>query len=236
MIETELLKYLVEFSRYGSLSKASDALHLSQPSLSKAMKKLEQDLGIAIFDRSTNKLTLNTEGLIVLDYAKDILKMQESLMSFAKEVKEKNEEVLIGMCAPGPTFYYHRILKGTSRFGKYVTEIKEDEKELVKDLYNGKYDLVFLSKPMEHSGYLCQMMFREHLYVSLPKDHFLSKSTGSLTFQDIDGQTHGFRKRHLERHRKTKSSEIENHLPGRQGIPDGNEGTFLNSLLCDGSK
>lgn len=189
MIETELLRYLVEFSKSGSLSKAGEALHLSQPSLSKAMQKLEQELGIDIFERSKNKLVLNTNGLIILDYAKDILKIQESMFSFAKEVKEKNEEVLIGMCAPGPLFHYAGILKGTSKFGKYVTEIIDDEEELCKNLYNGKYDLVFLSEPIQKEGYFCQRMFKEHLYVSLPKEHFLSKSKESLTFEDIDGQT-----------------------------------------------
>lgn len=85
MIDINFLEYLVTFHKEGSLLKASESLNLSQPSLSKAMQKLEDELDLKIFDRKANKITLNQNGLELLDYANDILKMNERL-----EKKPKN--------------------------------------------------------------------------------------------------------------------------------------------------
>ncbi len=188
MIELNLLEYLIAFSEEGSLLKASETLHLSQPSLTKAMKRLEAELGIDIFQRSKNRITLNENGLIVLDYAKRIKDIDENLMDFARQVRENKEQVLIGMVAPGPSIYYHSLLQGRSRFGSYAVEIKS-EKELIDGLYDGYYDLIFLSEAVKKEGYLCKKVFEEHLFVSLPKEHFLSRKTEGISFSELDGQT-----------------------------------------------
>lgn len=187
-MELNLLEYLIAFSETGSLSKASEQLYISQPSLTKAMKKLEAELGIQIFDRSKNHLSLNENGHIVLDYAKSIKNMNDNLMDFARRVKENDEEVLVGMVGPGPSYYYHSLLERKSRFGKYVIEIKPKE-ELLSGLYEGYYDFIFLSEEVGKKGYLCKKMFDEHLYVSLPKEHFLVRKTDGLFCSEIDGQT-----------------------------------------------
>lgn len=188
MIELNILEYLIEFSKTGSLLKASENLHLSQPSLTKAMKRLEEELGINIFERSKNHLSLNDNGYIVLDYAKRIRNTEENLMEFARQVKEKEEQVVLGMVAPGPLLYYHNLLKEKSKFGKYVCEIKGEE-ELLKRLYEGYYDILFLSKPIKKDGYSTTRVFKEHLFVSLPKEHFLANKKDGISFSDIDGQT-----------------------------------------------
>ncbi len=187
-MELNLLEYLIAFSETGSLSKASEQLFISQPSLTKAMKKLEAELGIQIFNRSKNHLALNENGYIVLDYAKSIKNTKDNLMDFAKRVKENEEEVLIGMVGPGPSLYYRSLLEGKSHFGKYVTEIKTKE-ELLSGLYEGHYDFIFLSEEVNKKGYLCKKVFDEHLYVSLPKEHFLVRKTDGLFCSEIDGQT-----------------------------------------------
>lgn len=187
-MELNLLEYLIAFSEEGSLSKASERLYLSQPSLTKAMKKLETELGIRIFERSKNHLALNENGYIVLDYAKRIKNMNDNLMEFARQVRENQQEVLVGMVGPGPSIYYHSLLEGKSRFGKYVLEIKPKE-ELLSGLYEGYYDFIFLSEEVNRKGYLCKKVFDENLYVSFPKEHFLAGKTGGLFCSEIDGQT-----------------------------------------------
>ena len=68
MVDNNLLEYLAVFIENGSLLKASEALHVSQPSMSKAMQKLENQLGIPIFDRKANKISLNDNGKKLLPY------------------------------------------------------------------------------------------------------------------------------------------------------------------------
>ena len=69
MIDSQLLSYLIVFSETGSLLKSSEILHLSQPSLSKAMQKLEAELDLTIFDRTGNKITLNDWGCQVTGWS-----------------------------------------------------------------------------------------------------------------------------------------------------------------------
>lgn len=56
MIELHELRQFAAFAEYGTLSEAAEALHLSQPALSRSMKKLEDELGIPLFVRHKNKL------------------------------------------------------------------------------------------------------------------------------------------------------------------------------------
>ena len=66
MIELYELRQFVTFADTGTLSEAAKILHLSQPALSRNMKKLEDDLGIFLFERKRNKLELNNNVKYVL--------------------------------------------------------------------------------------------------------------------------------------------------------------------------
>ena len=67
------LKYAVEVSKTGSISKAADNLYMSQPNLSKAIKDLEANLGFLIFRRNSKGITNTTKGSEFIEYAKSIL-------------------------------------------------------------------------------------------------------------------------------------------------------------------
>lgn len=82
MIDSQLLSYLIVFSETGSLLKSSEILHLSQPSLSKAMQKLEAELDLTIFDR-TGRMVLKIRILCPENtVAAQQYKNTQSLFSF----------------------------------------------------------------------------------------------------------------------------------------------------------
>ena len=62
MFELYELRQLITFAETGTLSEAAELLHLSQPALRRNMKKLEEDLGLTLFERTKNKLSLNKNG------------------------------------------------------------------------------------------------------------------------------------------------------------------------------
>ena len=68
------MKYAVEVANVGSINKASETLLIAQPNLSRAIKELEADLGITIFDRSARGMVLTHDGEIFIGYARQILK------------------------------------------------------------------------------------------------------------------------------------------------------------------
>ena len=106
VIDIYLLEYFVAFNEEGSLLKASEKLHISQPSLTRAMQKLELELGLNIFNRSANKISLNENGKALIDYARDIIALNNLLIKKAKELNEKELLIHISMTAPGILYYY----------------------------------------------------------------------------------------------------------------------------------
>ena len=67
------MKYAVEIANAGSINKASEQLFIAQPNLSRAIKELESDLGITIFERSSKGIKTTPEGEEFIGYAKTIL-------------------------------------------------------------------------------------------------------------------------------------------------------------------
>lgn len=79
------MKYAVEIARTGSISKASEALYVAQPNLSRSVKELEADLGIAIFDRTSKGMFLTPKGETFISYAKKVLSQIDDLEKMCRE-------------------------------------------------------------------------------------------------------------------------------------------------------
>lgn len=73
-MELRHLKYFQVVSQLNSLTKAAEVLHLTQPSLTVAMQKLEEELKVPLFDRSQRSLSLTLEGNLFLQHVNDILR------------------------------------------------------------------------------------------------------------------------------------------------------------------
>ena len=80
MIEHEHLRHLEAFARYGTLSKAAEELHISQPTLTRSMQKLEDEIGVPLFLRTKNHLEFNANGELAADYARRILEQTDSMV------------------------------------------------------------------------------------------------------------------------------------------------------------
>jgi len=84
------LKYVVEISRSGSINEAAKKLFVSQPSLSEAIKELEKEMNITIFERTNKGIRLSTDGAEFLGYAKQIIEQSELLENrYIKSIPQK---------------------------------------------------------------------------------------------------------------------------------------------------
>lgn len=92
------LKYACETARVGSLNKAAANLFISQPSLSRAIKELEAELGTTIFDRTHKGMVLTPEGEMFLEYAERILSQIDDLESMYKNNAAVTQKFAV--CAP----------------------------------------------------------------------------------------------------------------------------------------
>lgn len=81
MLQTMFLRYLIEISHYRSLSVAAEKLHISQPALSKSIKKLEQELNVQLLNRTTKGVSLTEEG-------KRIVELAEKAFQYLDEIEQ----------------------------------------------------------------------------------------------------------------------------------------------------
>ena len=102
MIENYLLEELVAFAENGTLNKAAEKLNLSQPAITRGTKKLETDLGVTLFDRTPNRITLNETGKYAAEQAKKVLATNQNFISQVRNFDNSNKEISIASIAPGP--------------------------------------------------------------------------------------------------------------------------------------
>ena len=74
MTELYVLNELAAFPECGTLTAVAEKMNVSQPALSRSMKKLEEDLGVQLFERGKNRIVLNENGKIAAEYAKKSLR------------------------------------------------------------------------------------------------------------------------------------------------------------------
>ena len=81
MIETRLLNYFLTIAREQNITRAAEALHLTQPTLSKQIKELEEHLGKQLLIRGKKKVTLTDEGAFLRARAQEMLELMEKTES-----------------------------------------------------------------------------------------------------------------------------------------------------------
>lgn len=165
MIDNKLLEYLIVFYKEGSLLKASEVLHLSEPSLSKAMKSLEDEIGLKIFDRKKNKLSLNEDGLKLLPFINEVINSDRILVKKAQEIKEKRNKISIGYTAPS-IFYKYSDIFMNKIIKVEISTILDEEDNLIKDIANDKYDVIFINKELRMMVLFVEKYFK-NIYIFL---------------------------------------------------------------------
>ena len=79
-MELRVLQYFLTVAREQSISAAAQALHLSQPTLSRQLKEMEEELGKTLFLRGNRKITLTEEGMILRKRAQEVMELLEKAL------------------------------------------------------------------------------------------------------------------------------------------------------------
>ena len=186
MIETYLLEQFVAFARCGTLLKASEELHITQPTLSRSMKKLEEELGVPIFYRENSKLSLNETGKVAAEYAEKALATNQDLIDHVIAFDRSLRTVSIGSCSPFPINELMPTLQNYLTGKSILTELSNDDKSLLSGLKNHQYDLVILHSLPNDKALFCQRYMEERIYLSISKDHPIA-SQNDVSFQEMKG-------------------------------------------------
>lgn len=187
MPELRHLEYLVAIAEEGTFSAAAEALHISQPALTRMMQRLEEELGLALFERTKNRAALNEAGRLAVDCAKTVLESAAQMTDRIDRYRRSLTTLTIGSCAPGPTFAL--IPRLTALHPEMtISSVLHSEEALREGLLNGAFQMIVLSHPWQEADVLCRAYVREALMVSLPRAHPLA-SRKELRISDLAGLT-----------------------------------------------
>lgn len=173
MIEVYLLEQLDAFARCGTLSGAAEELHISQPALTRSMKKLEADMGIALFHRDKRKLTLNAAGRVAAEYARRVLEDECEMLTAVYEADRRERTLTLGSCGILAVNRLIPVLTQSFAGKSILTEMASDD-ALIARLKNRSCQLVVLHERPEDKSIFCQRYLREQIYISVPNAHPLA--------------------------------------------------------------
>lgn len=106
MTELEALRELVAFREYGTLSAAADELRITQPTMTRTMRKLERELGVPLFDRrAKNRLSLTHTGELAAQEAEQLLDAYDRFVETVRNDANLHNEIVVGSVAPAPCIF-----------------------------------------------------------------------------------------------------------------------------------
>lgn len=186
-MNTEDLRILDVLTQEGATNRAADRLHLSQPTISRALARVESELGCHLFDRPGRRLVLNEAGRLALKYARRILDDEEALRSALDDLSRRERTLRVGTVAPAPLWRLTALV--VERFpGQLLTSQFLESDEVEVRLLHGDIDLGIGLGPTLRPGLRSIPFMEENLSIVLPLTHRLAGES-SLTPEQLDGQT-----------------------------------------------
>lgn len=179
------LEQLAAFAAEGTLSKAAEKLHISQPTITRTMQHLEEDFGVSLFRRTKNHIALNETGWKAVEYAERILKSAEEAVEGVRSFDRSLHTITVSSCAPAPLWELLPALTRTFPDMTISSSIKGNG-AVLKDLQSGSAVLGVLPQDMVPQGYSSILLLKEDLYVCLPATHALA-GYEELSFAQLNG-------------------------------------------------
>lgn len=179
------LEQLVTFADCGTLSKAAEELHISQPTITRTMQNIETAFGVPLFLRNKNKIKLNETGVRAVEYARSLLASAQNAVQQVQLFHTKLHTVSIESCAPAPLWSLLPLL--SQQFPEQTVSTKLFEQTaIVENVTAGICEIGILPYPVTVEGLDCIPIIREHLSAGISRRHELADRK-SLTFEDLNG-------------------------------------------------
>lgn len=187
-MEIRVLRYFLEIARTENMTRAAEILHISQPTLSRQIKELEQELGKKLFYRGSTTLTLTEEGMLLRKRAEDILDMVDKTTDEFKALDEiTGGEVRIGCAESYQIKYLARAIRSFREsyplFRYHLTS--GNTEQVIERLDKGLIDFAAIVEPpnLEKYNYL-EMRGTNMWGLVMPKTDPLA-SKEQICFEDL---------------------------------------------------
>lgn len=187
-MEIRVLRYFLEIARAGNMTRAAETLHVSQPTLSKQIKDLEQELGKKLFIRKSTSLSLTDEGMLLRKRAEDILDMVDKTTDEFKALDEiTGGEVHIG-CAESYQIKYlaqaiHSFKKKYPLFRYHLTS--GNTEQVTERLDRGLIDFAVIVEPPNLSRYNYLELPESDIWGLIMKNDDPLARKNTICFEDL---------------------------------------------------
>lgn len=175
-MDLQQLKYFVEVARQKSFTKASHILLVSQPSISKLIKNLEDELKVTLLDRSERKIELTDVGRIVYEQALKILQSVEDVYSSVDELVHMEKGTIhMGLMPSIGVLLFPKILAGfKSKYPQIdIDMVQYSAKQLTRKVKQGEIDLGVTVMPVDTELFEIIPLLTEELVVIVDNEHWL---------------------------------------------------------------
>jgi len=228
------LKYIVAVARERHFGKAAEACFVSQPTLSVAVKKLEEELDVKLFERSANEVTVTALGSDIVRQAQSVLEQAMAI----KEIAKRGKNPLEGSLALGviytisPYLLPDLVRQMIRRTPEMPLMLQENfTVKLLEMLRTGGIDCAILAEPFPDAGLAVAPLYDEPFMAAVPNNHVLARQTG-VTSDQLKNETmlllgagHCFRDHVLE-----VCPEFARFSSNAEGIRKSFEGSSLETI------
>jgi DNA-binding transcriptional LysR family regulator len=189
-MEFRHLRYFIAVAEEQNITRAAARLNVSQPSLSRQIRQLEEEVGVALFDRDPKGVFLTPAGEIFLRESRRLLAHMERVLEAVRPQKEAHSGTVNVGLAAGLSASFASILAAYEKKFPLVTIQCKDilSGHQSHALANKVIDVGFLRPPVEPVHVMSEFLFQESIMVALPRHHPLAKNK-VLRLREIANET-----------------------------------------------
>ena len=186
-MDSRALTYFLAVAESGSFTAAAEQLHVAQPAVSMAIRRLEEELELSLFHRNERRISLTDEGLVLLPHARQIV---QALADAELEMRELHEmargEVRIGIPSMLGSYYFPPILMAfRHRYPQLrLSVVEAGPRQLQKMIYSGEIDMGVIVADTPPEDLESRSFLRDQMMAILPQDHHLAGQK-TVRFRDF---------------------------------------------------
>jgi len=172
------IKYLVAVAELSSFSRAAEQCHVSQPTLSGQIKKIEKSLNITIFERSNKHVLITDPGKAIIDSSRRILAEMEQIKAIASHACNPFSGTFrLGAFPTLAPYLFPQLIPKLTKIMPELRFILVEEKTetLIKQLNCGKIDAALLALPVHNDKLSVHTLFKDNFYLAVPASNTLAK-------------------------------------------------------------
>jgi len=188
-VELRHVRYFIAVAEYRNFSKAAEQLHIAQPPLSRQIRQLEEDLGVALFARNKRRVELTKAGHAFWGEARKLILQAGHAVEAARHAQKGESGIVrIGIASGLGGIVNKAVSEHRRRLPAMEIECRDvfstHQNEL---LHRGEIDVGFLRPPVDPVNLDCELLFEEEFVVVLPKNHRLARRR-SLRLKEVAGE------------------------------------------------